>query len=238
MSSNLYNIFNFLFRCFINSFTNKAVLNIIAQAPGFTKLIFIGWKTRNPMSSPIPEHENSRFWLFRVKFVIVEAVLISHFLSYVMNKLCCKYCPVFRISCIKCSYKSYPKSKALSIFMQNNQTSSMLMHIIRGRKLKGHIAFGRQWNRLPRRNTERSLAESFPAECWSWTAELSNGRLPFSRIFIFADLEKSNQLLFDSLFFRCNDDSATLCYCTEIQFAKSMKVRIIRKSLFVWLFSE
>ena len=31
------------------------------------------------MSSPIPEHENSRFWLFRDKFVIVEAVLI---LSY------------------------------------------------------------------------------------------------------------------------------------------------------------
>ena len=27
------------------------------------------------MSSPIPEHENSRFWLFRDKFFIVEAVL-------------------------------------------------------------------------------------------------------------------------------------------------------------------
>ena len=27
------------------------------------------------MSIPIPEHENSRFWLFRDKFVIVEAVL-------------------------------------------------------------------------------------------------------------------------------------------------------------------
>ena len=27
------------------------------------------------MSSPIPEHENNRFWLFRDKFVIVEAVL-------------------------------------------------------------------------------------------------------------------------------------------------------------------
>ena len=27
------------------------------------------------MSSPIPEHENSRFWLFRDKFVIYEAVL-------------------------------------------------------------------------------------------------------------------------------------------------------------------
>ena len=27
------------------------------------------------MSSPIPEHENSRFWLFRSKFVIYEAVL-------------------------------------------------------------------------------------------------------------------------------------------------------------------
>ena len=32
MSSNLDNIFNFLFRCFINLFTNEAVLNIIAQA--------------------------------------------------------------------------------------------------------------------------------------------------------------------------------------------------------------
>ena len=38
-------------------------------------LFFMRWKTRNPMSSPIPEHENSRFWLFRDKFVIVEAVL-------------------------------------------------------------------------------------------------------------------------------------------------------------------
>ena len=27
------------------------------------------------MSSPIPEHENSRFWLFRDKFIIAEAVL-------------------------------------------------------------------------------------------------------------------------------------------------------------------
>ena len=27
------------------------------------------------MSSQIPEHENSRFWLFRDKFVIVEAAL-------------------------------------------------------------------------------------------------------------------------------------------------------------------
>ena len=27
------------------------------------------------MSSPIPEHENSRFWLFRDKFVIVDALL-------------------------------------------------------------------------------------------------------------------------------------------------------------------
>ena len=27
------------------------------------------------MSSPIFEHENSRFWLFRDKFVIVEAAL-------------------------------------------------------------------------------------------------------------------------------------------------------------------
>ena len=27
------------------------------------------------MSSPIPEHKNSRFWLFRDKFVIVKAIL-------------------------------------------------------------------------------------------------------------------------------------------------------------------
>ena len=66
---------NFLFRYFINLNTGEAVLNIIAQASGFTKLIFMRSKTRNPMSSPIPEHENSRFWLFRDKYVIVEAVL-------------------------------------------------------------------------------------------------------------------------------------------------------------------
>ena len=27
------------------------------------------------MSSPIPQHENNRFWLFRDKFFIVEVVL-------------------------------------------------------------------------------------------------------------------------------------------------------------------
>ena len=52
-----------LFRYFINLNTGEAVLNIIAQTLGFTKLIFIGSKTRNPVSSPIPEHVNSRFWL-------------------------------------------------------------------------------------------------------------------------------------------------------------------------------
>ena len=66
---------DFLFCYFINLNTGEAVLNIIAQAWGITKLIFMRWKTRNPMSSPIPEHENSRFWLFRNKFVIYEAVL-------------------------------------------------------------------------------------------------------------------------------------------------------------------
>ena len=72
-----YNLFLFYnwFCYFINLNTGVAVLNIIAQAWGLTKLIFMGWKTRNPMSSPIPEHENSRFWLSRDKFVIVEAVL-------------------------------------------------------------------------------------------------------------------------------------------------------------------
>ena len=48
---------------------------IITQASGFTKLIFTGCKTGNPMGSPIPEYENSRFWLFTDKLVIVEAVL-------------------------------------------------------------------------------------------------------------------------------------------------------------------
>ena len=66
---------DFLFCYFINLNTGEAVLNIIAQASGLTKLIFMGWKTRNPMSSPIPDHKNSQFWLFRDKFVIVEAVL-------------------------------------------------------------------------------------------------------------------------------------------------------------------
>ena len=66
---------DFLFRYFINLNTDEVVLNIIAQASGFTKLSFMGCKTRNPMSNPIPVHENSRFWLFREKFVIHEAVL-------------------------------------------------------------------------------------------------------------------------------------------------------------------
>ena len=76
MSSNVYKIFFFfLFRCFINLFTDEVVLNIIAPASGYTKLIFLRWKTRNPMSSPIPEHKKSRFWLFSDKFVIAEAIL-------------------------------------------------------------------------------------------------------------------------------------------------------------------
>ena len=66
---------DFLFRCFINLNTDETVLNIIGQAAGFTKLIFMGWKTKNPMGNPIPEHENNRFWLFRDKFVIYETVL-------------------------------------------------------------------------------------------------------------------------------------------------------------------
>ena len=66
---------DFLFCYFINLNTGEAILNINTQASGLTKLVFMRWKTRNPMSSPIPEHENSRFWLFRDKFVIVEAVL-------------------------------------------------------------------------------------------------------------------------------------------------------------------
>ena len=89
MSSNIYKK-NF-FHYFININTGKAVLNIIAQASGFTKLIFARWKTRNSMSSPIPKHENSRFWLFRDKFVIVVAVLniivqATAFASFFLHK--------------------------------------------------------------------------------------------------------------------------------------------------------
>ena len=44
--------------------------------PHFSRnLLLWNEKQKNPMSSPIPEHENSRFWLFRDKIVIVEAVL-------------------------------------------------------------------------------------------------------------------------------------------------------------------
>ena len=41
----------------------------------FTKFIVMRLKPRNPVSGPIPEHEKSRFWLLRNKFVIAEAVL-------------------------------------------------------------------------------------------------------------------------------------------------------------------
>ena len=76
LNISICHFFQYRFFCyFINLNTGEAVLNIIAQAAGLTKLIFLGWKTRNPMSSPIPEHENSRFRLFRDKFVIAEAVL-------------------------------------------------------------------------------------------------------------------------------------------------------------------
>ena len=70
-----YTFFILLFRFFIYLYTDEAVLNIITQASGFTKFIFIGWKTRNSMSSPIPGHENNRVRLFEDKFVIVEAIL-------------------------------------------------------------------------------------------------------------------------------------------------------------------
>ena len=45
---------DFLFCYFINLNTGEAVLNIIAQASGLTKLLFMGWKTRNPMNRPNP----------------------------------------------------------------------------------------------------------------------------------------------------------------------------------------
>ena len=70
MSSNVYIFCFFLFRCFINLLTDEAVRNIIAQASGITKLIFMRWKRRNAMSSPIPAHNNNGFWLFRDKFVL------------------------------------------------------------------------------------------------------------------------------------------------------------------------
>ena len=38
------------------------------------------------------------------------------------------------------------------------------------------------------------------------------------------------------LFFRFNNDSATLFYCTESQFIQFIKVRIIRKGLFIQMF--
>ena len=95
----------------------------------------------------------------------------------------------------------------------------------------GDIAFGRKVNRPSRRMAEKSLPEIFPDEHCLPTAELSNGRPLFSRIFIFGNVKKSNRRMFDSLFFRCNDDSAPLS-CTESQFTEFIKVRIIRKGLF------
>ena len=49
---------------------------ILSHRPQVSRNLFL-WdeKQETLMSSPIPEHENNRFWLFRDKFVIVEAVL-------------------------------------------------------------------------------------------------------------------------------------------------------------------
>ena len=68
------------------------------------------------------------------------------------------------------------------------------------------------------------------------TAELPNGRPLFSQIFIFANVEKSNWRMFDSLFFRFNDNSATLFYCTESQYTEFIKVRIICRGFFLTVF--
>ena len=94
------------------------------------------------------------------------------------------------------------------------------------------IAFGREVNRPSRRIAEKSLTDIFSAEYYLHTGELSNNRLLFSRIFIFANVKKSNLRMFDSLFFQCNDDSATLFHCTKSQFTEFMNIRIIRKDLF------
>ena len=74
----------------------------------------------------------------------------------------------------------------------------------------GDIEFVREINWPSRRIAEKSLTEIFPVKYYLRTAELPNGRQLFSRIFIFANVEKSNRRMFDSLFFRFNEDSATL----------------------------
>ena len=62
------------------------------------------------------------------------------------------------------------------------------------------LAFGRYINRPSRRIAEKSLTEIFPAEYCLRTVELSNCRPPFSRIFIFANVKKSNRRMLDSFF--------------------------------------
>ena len=47
----------------------------------------------------------------------------NYFQKYFVNKLRCKYCPNFGISCIQFSYKSYPKIKTLSTSTENKWTS-------------------------------------------------------------------------------------------------------------------
>ena len=53
----------------------------------------------------------------------------------------------------------------------------------------GDVALGREVNRPSRRIAEKSLTEIFPAEYCLRSAELSNGRPLFFRIFTFANVE-------------------------------------------------
>ena len=110
-----------------------------------------------------------------------------------------------------------------------NYITFLLIHISHlKKKLTGHIsgdiALGREVNRPSRRIAEKSLTEIFPAEFCLRTAKLSNDRPLFSRIYILANVKMSNRRMFDSLFFRCNADSATLFHGTESQFTELIKV--------------
>ena len=71
MSSNVY-IFNFLISLF-HKFIYRTT-KYYRTGFRFNKTYFYEMKNKK-LSSPIPEHENSRFWLFRDKFVIAGAVL-------------------------------------------------------------------------------------------------------------------------------------------------------------------
>ena len=70
----LYKIFNFFISLFHKFIYWRGSIKYYRTGLRVHKTYFHG-KKRNPINSPIPEHEISRFWLLRDKFVIVEAVL-------------------------------------------------------------------------------------------------------------------------------------------------------------------